>query len=207
MKNKIVILGSTGSIGESLLKIIDKDRQNFEIKLLTANKNYKKLLFQAELFNVKNVILSDTKVFKEHKKKFLNKKINIYNNFNSIKKILKKKRIDYAMSSIVGLDGLYPTIELIKYTKKLAIANKESIICAWNLILKELKKYQTNFIPVDSEHFSIWYALKGNTSTNVKRIHLTASGGPLLKVPSKKFDKLKINKIVKHPNWKMGKKN
>ena len=206
MKNKIVILGSTGSIGESLLKIIDKDRQNFEIKLLTANKNYKKLLFQAELFNVKNVILSDTKVFKEHKKKFLNKKINIYNNFNSIKKILKKKRIDYAMSSIVGLDGLYPTIELIKYTKKLAIANKESIICAWNLILKELKKYQTNFIPVDSEHFSIWYALKGNTSTNVKRIHLTASGGPLLKVPSKKFDKLKINKIIKHPNWKMGKK-
>ena len=206
MKNKIVILGSTGSIGESLLKIIDKDRQNFEIKLLTANKNYKKLLFQAELFNVKNVILSDAKVFKEHKNKFLNKKINIYNNFNSIKKILKKKRIDYAMSSIVGLDGLYPTIELIKYTKKLAIANKESIICAWNLILKELKKYQTNFIPVDSEHFSIWYALKGNTSTNVKRIHLTASGGPLLKVPSKKFDKLKINKIVKHPNWKMGKK-
>ncbi len=206
MKNKIVILGSTGSIGESLLKIIDKDRQNFEIKLLTANKNYKKLLFQAELFNVKNVILSDAKVFKEHKNKFLNKKINIYNNFNSIKKILKKKRIDYAMSSIVGLDGLYPTIELIKYTKKLAIANKESIICAWNLILKELKKYQTNFIPVDSEHFSIWYALKGNTSTNVKKIHLTASGGPLLKVPTKKFDKLKINKIVKHPNWKMGKK-
>ncbi len=206
MKNKIVILGSTGSIGETLLKIIDKDRENFEIKLLTANKNYKKLLFQAELFNVQNVILSDTKVFKEHKNKFLNKKINIYNNFNSIKKILKKKRIDYAMSSIVGLDGLYPTIELIKYTKKLAIANKESIICAWNLILKELKKYQTNFIPVDSEHFSIWYALKGNTSTNVKKIHLTASGGPLLKVPSKKFDKLKINKIVKHPNWKMGKK-
>ena len=90
MKSKIIILGSTGSIGESLLKIINKDRKNFEVKLLTANQNYKKLLFQASLYKVKNVILTDTKVFKEHKKKFLNKNINIFNNFDSIDKILKK---------------------------------------------------------------------------------------------------------------------
>lgn len=91
MKSKIVILGSTGSIGKSLLKIVNKDRKNFDIKLLTANKNYKKLLLQASLFNVKNVILTDTKVFEAHKKKFIKKNINIFNNFNSIKKIFKKK--------------------------------------------------------------------------------------------------------------------
>ena len=98
------------------------------------------------------------------------------------------------MSSIVGLDGLDPTFKIIKYTKKIAIANKESIICAWNLIKKELKKNKTKFIPVDSEHFSIWYALKNNNKDNIEKIYLTASGGPLLNITKKKFKKLKISK-------------
>ncbi len=117
-----------------------------------------------------------------------------------------KKKIDYVMNSIVGLYGLHPTINIIKYTKKIAIANKESIICGWNLINKELKKNKTEFVPVDSEHFSIWYALKNNLKSNINKIYLTASGGPLLNVPKYKFNKLKISKIVKHPTWTMGKK-
>ena len=205
MKKKIAILGSTGSIGKSLLKIIKKDKENFQIKLLSANKNYKELFKQAKLFKVKNVILTDKKTFLKSKFIFRKNKINIYNNYILINKLLSKK-LDYVMSSIVGLDGLIPTIKIIKYTKNIAIANKESIICAWNLIYKELKKYDTKFIPVDSEHFSIWYALKNNSNKNIKKIYLTASGGPLLNVSSKKFNKLKINKIVKHPNWSMGKK-
>ena len=95
------------------------------------------------------------------------------------------------MSSISGIEGLKPTIEIIKYTKNLAIANKEAIICGWNLINKELKKNKTNFIPVDSEHFSIWYALKGIDKKIIDKIYLTASGGPFLNYPKKKFDKIK----------------
>ena len=203
MKQKIAILGSTGSIGKSLLNIISKDVKNFEIVLLSANKNYQELYKQAKKFNVKNIILKDNTSYNKLKKK--NKKLNIYNNFNCIKKILKKK-IDYTMSSIVGLDGLEPTIKIIKHTKTIAIANKESIICAWSLLKKELMKHNTKFIPVDSEHFSIWYAIKNNNTSNISKIYLTASGGPLLDIPKKKFDKLKIQNITKHPNWSMGKK-
>ena len=161
MKKKIAILGSTGSIGKSLLKIIKKDKNNFEIKLLSAKSNYKDLLKQAKIFNVKNLIITDKKSFDIVKNNKLYKKINIYNNFDDLKKILPDK-VDYTMSSIIGLDGLKPTINLIKYTKKIAIANKESIVCGWSLIKRELKKYNTKFIPVDSEHFSIWYALKNH---------------------------------------------
>ena len=133
MKKKIAILGSTGSIGKTLLNIISNDKKKFDVDLLTANKNYKLLLKQAKKFKVKKVILSDKKTFQKHKFIFLKKKIKIFNNFENIDKILKIK-IDYTMSAIVGIDGLYPTINLIKFSKKIAIANKESIICAWNLI-------------------------------------------------------------------------
>ncbi len=205
MVKKIAILGSTGSIGKSLLKLIKKDKKNFQIKLLTAKTNYKILLKQAKFFNVKNVILTDKNIFKTYKYLFKKNKINVYNNYKIISTIINK-RIDYVMSSIVGLDGLEPTIKIIKKTKSIAIANKETIICAWSLIEKELRFYKTQFIPVDSEHFSIWYALKNNNITNVKKIYLTASGGPLLKVPIKKFNSLNIDKITNHPNWNMGKK-
>tara|TARA_Y100000996_G_scaffold409955_1_gene391461 strand:+ start:1832 stop:2980 length:1149 start_codon:yes stop_codon:yes gene_type:complete len=205
MKKKIAILGSTGSIGKSLLKIILKDKKKFEIILLTANKNYKLLLKQAKKFKVKNIIITDEKYFKLAKSQNMNGKIKIYNNYANLQKIISKK-LDYVMSSIVGLDGLYPTFKIIKFTKKIAIANKETIICAWNLINKELNKHKTKFIPVDSEHFSIWYAINNNSQSNLEKIYLTASGGPLLNVPIKKFNNLKISKIINHPNWNMGAK-
>ena len=204
-KKKIAILGSTGSIGKSLLKIINNDINNFELILLTARKNHKELLKQAKFFNVKNVVLTDKKYFKLYKSVFKKNKINIYNDYNCFKKIFNK-RLDYVMSSIVGLDGLIPTIKIIKFTKTIAIANKESIICAWNLIKKKLQNHRTKFIPVDSEHFSIWYALNNNSVQNIKKVYLTASGGPLLNIPASKFNQLNIKKIVSHPNWKMGKK-
>ena len=202
----IVILGSTGSIGKSLLKIINKDKKSFNIKLLTAHKNYKQLLRQAKLFKVKKVILTDKKTYNLKKENFTKNNISVFNNFSELGKILTNK-VDYVMSAIVGLDGLEPTLKLIKYTKNIAIANKESIICGWNLINKSLKINKTNFIPVDSEHFSIWYALnKKFKTTNVKRIYLTASGGPLLNISNKKLNKIKLSQVLKHPNWNMGKK-
>ena len=203
MKKKIAILGSTGSIGKSLLDIIKKDKKNFEIELLTANKNYKELIKQAKYFKVKNLIILDKKAFNILQKRKL--KMNIYNNFTCLNKIFKSK-IDYLMSSITGIEGLQPTFESIKFTKKIAIANKESIICAWNILQKELIKNKTKFIPVDSEHFSIWSVLDKNNYKNIDEIYLTASGGPFHKLPISKFSTIKVNDAIKHPNWKMGKK-
>ena len=110
------------------------------------------------------------------------------------------------MSAISGIHGLEPTIKIIKHTKKIAIANKEAIICGWHLIKNNLKKYKTKFVPVDSEHFSIFYALQGNKISNIEKIYLTASGGPLNNISKEKFKNIKISQAIKHPNWKMGKK-
>ena len=204
MRKKIAILGSTGSIGRNLLEIVNKDKNKFEVTLLTANKNHADLLKQAKRFKVKNIIVTNNESFEFLKKK-KNKEINIYNSYSCFNKIFKKK-IDYVMSSISGIDGLYPTIKIIKHTNKIAIANKESIICAWNLIQNELKKYKTKFVPVDSEHFSLWYALKNSSISNIEKIYLTASGGPLLKFPKSNSNNISLARALKHPTWSMGKK-
>ena len=204
MKKKIAILGSTGSIGKNLIEIIKKDKKQFKIELLTANKNYKEILNQAKVFGVKNLIITDRESFQKIKRKKL-KNIKIFNNFKSFDLIFKKK-IDYVMSSISGIHGLEPTLNIIKYTKIIAIANKEAIICGWHLIKKDLKKFNTSFIPVDSEHFSIFYALHKNDISNIEKIYLTASGGPLNNIPKSKFKSVKISDAINHPNWKMGKK-
>ena len=206
MKKKIAIFGSTGSIGQTLIDIVGNDKENFKIVLLTAQKNYKKILKQAKQFNVNNLIITDEKYYKIAIKKKNNKNLKIFNNFDNLDKILNKK-IDFTMSAISGIEGLKPTLNSIKFTKKIAIANKESIICGWNIIKKELKKNKTEFIPVDSEHFSIWYACKNNfKSTSIEKIYITASGGPFNNLPLKKFKDIKVSQALKHPNWKMGKK-
>ena len=205
MKKKIAILGSTGSIGKSLLNIIKKNKKNFEITLLTANKNYKVLLKQVRDFNVKNVIIINKKSYLKFKKNNKNLKLKLYNDFDKIDYILKN-RVDYVMNSIVGLSGLYPTLKVIKFTKKIAIANKESIICGWNLIKKELNKHKTLFTPVDSEHFSILYAINKTNIHDINKIYLTASGGPLLNISREKINNIKIKDVLNHPTWKMGKK-
>ena len=203
---KIAILGSTGSIGSSLIKVIKKDKKNFKIELITANKNYKKLITQVKFFKIKNVIITDQSSFLKVKKFFRNKKINIYNNFDSLNVIFKNRKIDYAMCSITGFYGLKPTLEIIRFSKVVAIANKESIICGWNLIKKNLKKFKTKFIPVDSEHFSIWSLIDDGKINNFEKVYITASGGPFRDYPLKKFKVITPKKALMHPNWSMGKK-
>ena len=135
MKKKIAILGSTGSIGKSLIKIILKDKKNFQILLLSANKNYRELFKQAKDFNVKNLILTDKKSFQLAKKINKDPKLNIYNSFDNFNLIFNYK-IDYVMSSIVGLDGLYPTYKIIKHTKKLLLQTKKQLFVRGTLFQK-----------------------------------------------------------------------
>ena len=205
MKKKIAILGSTGSIGKTLLNIIDENKEIFQVKLLSANKNYKNVLKQALKFKVKNIIIHDLKTFKKNKNLFLKKKINVFNNINDFKKS-KKIRFDYTMIGIIGFFGLRPTLDVIEITKKIAIANKESIICGWNLIKKKLKKSKTEFLPIDSEHFSINELIENKNKDDIQKIYLTASGGPFLKKKIINNKKIKISDAIKHPTWRMGKK-
>ncbi len=203
MKKKIAILGSTGSIGKTTVDIIKSDKKSFEIVLLTSNDNLNELTKQIRELKPKNLIINNKNNYLKLKKKY--NKINIFNNFDIFLK-KNKKKIDYTISGISGLSGLQPTLDIIKHTKTIAIANKESIICAWNLIEKKLKANNTKFIPVDSEHFSIWHLLKNKKIQSVEEIIITASGGPFL---NWKLSKIKIaspNIAIKHPNWSMGKK-
>ena len=206
MRKKIIILGSTGSIGKSLIKILKKDKNDFEILLLTTNSNYKELLKQAHYFNVKNLIITNKKNYIITKKILKNKKINIYNNFDTLDKIFKKRKADYAMSSISGFAGLNPTLKIIKFSKKIAIANKESIICGWKLIKNQLRRYKTKFIPIDSEHFSIWSLIGNSRNVNIEKVFITASGGPFKNYGLNKFKSILPSDALKHPNWSMGKK-
>ena len=205
MKKKIVILGSTGSIGSTTIKIVNRDKNAFKVVLLTANKNYKKLFLQAKKINCKNILIHDEKNYLISLKKNKNNNLKIFHNINDFTKTLKK-RVDYTMCSITGLAGLKPTLDAIKFSYNIAIANKESIICGWNFIERDLKKYKTKFIPIDSEHFSIWSLIKNYKSSQIQKIFITASGGPFLKLPKNKLTKVSPEDAIKHPNWNMGKK-
>ena len=180
MKKKIAILGSTGSIGKNTVKIIENNKKDFEVIFLSANTNIKQLYEQSIKLKPKAVIIFNEDKFAKYKTKFIKKKIKVFNSLKNLKTSIIKKKIDYIMCSISGLDGLDSTINCIGITKNIAIANKESIICAWSIIEKQLIQCKTKFIPVDSEHFSIWSLLKNDQINNVDNIYITASGGPFL---------------------------
>ena len=201
MRKKICILGSTGSIGVSTLEIISKDKKNFDVILLSGNSNFKLLISQALKFKPQYIYSNNFFLTKKIKYFCKKNKIIIISDLNKLKKI----KFDITISAISGIAGLLPTLNIIKLSKKILIANKESIICGWKFINKELKKYNCSFTPIDSEHFSISNLIQNKNKNLIKNIYLTASGGPFFN------KKLNLNKVtptqaVKHPNWKMGKK-
>ena len=205
MKKKIAILGSTGSIGKSTLDIIRKDKKSFEIVFLSANNNYAKLVQQAKEFKVENIFIKNKIFYEKVKKSLKNSKTKVYSGDISITNIVSKK-IDYTMAAIVGVAGLQPTIDAIKISKTVALANKESIICGWEILSKLVKRYKTKIVPVDSEHFSIMELTKDIRDDEVEEIIITASGGPFLNSPINKLNYAKPKEAINHPNWKMGKK-
>ena len=205
MIKNIILLGSTGSIGLSTLNIIRKDKKKFNIKLLTTNNNIEKIFKQALEFKVKEIVIFNKDKYLKFSKKFYRKKIKVFFNIKDALKNKTKKNF-LTINAISGIEGLGPTLETIKYSENIAIANKESIICGWKFIQKELRKNSSNFIPLDSEHFSIWSIINGENTNNIKKIYLTASGGPFLKKKLTQIKNIKSKYALKHPNWKMGKK-
>jgi 1-deoxy-D-xylulose-5-phosphate reductoisomerase len=203
MKKSISILGSTGSIGLSTLKIINKNFFFFDICLLSANKNFNLICKQIKYYKPKYFVILDPTVFAKVKKKFKNKKTLILNSFDILK---IKKKIDITVSAIPGIAGLAPTISMIKKSNKLLIANKEAVICGWELIKSAAKKNKTKIIPIDSEHYSIFKLLQNYKLNEIKKIYLTASGGPFLNYNEKQLKKIKPKDALKHPKWRMGKK-
>ena len=202
MKKTISILGSTGSVGQTSLEILNKKKNFFDINLLYANKNFKLICHQIKKYNPKIFVINDLKILEKVKKKFKNKKT-IITNFIKKKNIIKS---DITISAIPGIAGLNPTLMMIKYSKKILIANKESVICGWNLISKEAIKFGVKIIPIDSEHFSIMKLIENTKLNDVKKIYLTASGGPFLNYKVSQLKKIKPKDAIKHPKWKMGKK-
>ena len=203
-KKTIAILGSTGSIGESTLDIIKKSNE-FKVELLIANKNYVKIINQIKIFNPSIIVINNKNVYLKIKKKYFKKKIIILNNIDNILNHIKQ--IDVTVSAIPGIAGLEPTILFTKISKKILLANKESIICGWDLIKKKSIRHKTELVPIDSEHFSINTLLKNYSQDQIEKIYITASGGPFLKLNINKFKNIKPRDAIKHPKWNMGKKN
>ncbi len=203
MTKNISILGSTGSIGVSSLEILSKKKGIFKINILAANRNYNLICKQIRKFKPKVFVINDPKVFEKVKNKFKYKKIKIIKDINNKSNFVKS---DITIAAIPGIAGLKPTVELIKISKKILIANKEAIICGWNLIKKNAVKHKTKIIPIDSEHFSIMKLLENQKKENIKKIYITASGGPFLNLKISKLKNVQPKEAIKHPKWKMGKK-
>ena len=200
-KINVVIYGATGTIGSSVLSIINQKKKDFNVEGITCHKNLKKLIKIAEKFNVKKIGYEDKLV--SSKKINTNKYIS-FKDLNEFDKIVSSKT-DIIIFAISGLAALSLLVKCIKKGKKIGLANKECIISFGKKIIFFAKKYSSQIIPLDSEHNAVYHLLNSNYGT-FKSITITASGGPFLNLSQKKFKDIKINEALKHPVWKMGKK-
>ena len=207
MIKKISILGSTGSIGTQTIDVI-KHTKGYKIVGLSCNNDIKTLYKQIIDLNVKEVAVYDENAAISLIKK-LNKnklKVKVYIGLEGLIKIATLNEIDTVVVSVVGMIGIRPTIEAIKHKKIICLANKETLVCAGNLIMSLINKYNTELRPIDSEHSAIWQSLVGEKHDSIKNIILTASGGPFYNKTIKDLENVKISDCLNHPNWKMGKK-
>ncbi len=204
MKKKLSIYGCTGSIGDSTFKLFKKNNKEYQFYILTGFKNYKKIKYIIKKYKPTFFVIFDNQTFFKIKKEYSKKDVKILNSkeFQSF----RFKKSDISILAIPGIAGLNPTLSAIKFSKKILVANKESIICGWELINKCIKKYKVKILPVDSEHFSILKLINNLDKKYIEKIYLTASGGPFLNYPLSKMRKILPSQAINHPKWKMGKK-
>jgi 1-deoxy-D-xylulose-5-phosphate reductoisomerase len=206
MKKRIAILGSTGSIGKQTLDVIREFPDKFEVEVLTANNNIELLIQQAREFVPNTIVIANESKLNELRNVLSDLPIKVFAGADAITQVVEMDTIDIVLTAMVGFSGLLPTINAIKAKKTIALANKETLVVAGELIKKLAIEYKTNIIPVDSEHSAIFQCLVGESHNAIEKIYLTASGGPFR---GKDLDFLKDvspEMALKHPNWDMGAK-
>ena len=205
-KKQIAILGSTGSIGTQALEVISEHSNLFEVEVLTANNNSKLLIEQAIKFKPNTVVIANEEKYKEVDEALFKLGIKVFAGQQSLEEVVEAENIDVVLTALVGYSGLKPTIRAIKAKKTIALANKETLVVAGDLITKLCLENGVKIYPVDSEHSAIFQCLVGETYNPIEKIYLTASGGPFR--GRLRNDLLNITKAqaLKHPNWEMGAK-
>ena len=207
MRN-ISILGATGSIGTQTLDVIRKSKEELRLIAISANTSVKKVIEIIEEFNILYVAMMDKKSAKEIEKycEDNNKNIEVYDGIEGLNKISTLKEIDIVVTSVVGMIGLEPTIKAIEAKKDIALANKETLVVAGEIVMNKAKEHNVKILPVDSEHSAIFQSLRGNDLKSLKKIILTASGGPFRGKTTSELLDIKVEDALKHPKWNMGRK-
>lgn len=204
---KISILGSTGSIGTQTLDVVRANKDKFEVVAISANSSIDLLLGQINEFRPKYVAVYNENSAKKLKEMIpSNIKIEVLSGMEGLKVISSLNEIDVLLTAIVGMIGLVPTLCAIRNGKDIALANKETLVCAGSLVMSEAKKYGVNILPVDSEHSAIFQCLNGEQNKEIEKIILTASGGPFRGKQREELIHITKNEALKHPNWDMGRK-
>ena len=205
-KKQITILGSTGSIGTQALEVIEENNSLFEVYALTANNRVDLLIEQARKFHPEIVVIANEQHYAKLKESLVDLPIKVFAGNDAIAQVAGMDAADIVLTAMVGYAGLKPTISAIKAGKRIALANKETLVVAGDLICELVKEYNSSIIPVDSEHSAIFQCLAGEGNNPVEKLILTASGGPF---HSKSPEELKFvtkTQALKHPNWEMGAK-
>ena len=205
-KRSIAILGSTGSIGTQTLQVVEEHPDKFEVYAITANTRVDELIQQARKFMPEAVVIADESKYPQLKEALADLPIKVYGGYESICQIVESKPIDIVVTAMVGFSGLRPTINAIKAGKAIALANKETMVVAGELINELAMKYQTPILPVDSEHSAIFQCLAGEMNNRVEKLILTASGGPFRTFTKEQLEHVNVQQALKHPNWSMGAK-
>ena len=205
-KKKIAVLGSTGSIGVQALKIIKEFSENFELSLISANSSDRLLLEQALFFQPKHVIINTESGYSYIKKNLKSPFTKLHLGDQALCDLIESEDFDIVLVAIVGFAALLPTISAIKSGKKIALANKETLVVAGQIISSLVEKHDGNIIPVDSEHSAIFQCIQGESFDSVKNIILTASGGPFRGYNKQQLENVSLKNALKHPNWNMGAK-
>lgn len=201
----IAILGSTGSIGRNTLSVIHSLSDRFRVTYLTTNTNIELLQRQIEQFKPRGVVILDETKAAEVRK-IVGISVEVLAGRAGLLEIVRRDDVDIVINSLVGFAGLKPTIEAIKCHKNIALANKETLVVAGEIVMALIKEYNVKLVPIDSEHSAILQCLAGEEQRNVVKIILTASGGPFLYTPKEKFANITVEEALNHPNWKMGNK-
>lgn len=205
-KKGIVILGSTGSIGTQALEVIEAYPAFFDLQVITAGKNADLLIEQALKFKPNTVVITDESLYEKVKTALIDEDIHVYAGPEALCQVVESNEVDIVLTALVGYAGLKPTVRAIEAKKTIALANKETLVVAGELVTRLAKENGVNIYPVDSEHSAIFQCLVGEFHNKIEKIYLTASGGPFLGWSLEQLKTVTKEQALKHPNWTMGAK-